>query len=398
MSKYKQEFIGKGGFSQVYRISDLVVEKRLYNKDPKSKKRFIQEIDLISKLRHKNIVSIKDIDRQNFKYTMPYFKYDYKKYLNSIKQNGIFPIDIIHEICNGIKFIHENSIIHRDIKPQNVLIDETGENVVISDFGLSKELLSKSDLTSEGIGGEAYFIAPELSSGKITDDIRSDIFSLGRLIQYTFEELEINPDEDLKFIINKATNLDYKQRYNSVEELKKLIIENSFLKENQVNNDIFLAIDFVNNSGNMSLDLFWSTIMLKISEAEDAYFEKAFRKILSSSIIIKQFCEEEVLPTFEEYVSLYCEMLKDREDIHLDSEEQNLLISELFELVTEYNVSEKIKIEIWTTLIYIACQAKLKKGSYYVLNTIKASYNNLENDMKIKISSTMNSELSVIYS
>ncbi|MGC4432537.1 hypothetical protein ABWL48_20850, partial [Streptococcus suis] len=70
-------------------------------------------------------------------------------------------------------------------------------------------------------------------------------------------------------------------------------------------------------------------------------------------------CEEEVLPTFEEYVSLYCEMLKDREDIHLDSEEQNLLISELFELVTEYNVSEKIKIEIWTTLIYIACQAKL---------------------------------------
>ncbi len=81
--------------------------------------------------------------------------------------------------------------------------------------------------------------------------------------------------------------------------------------------------------------------MLKISEAEDAYFEKAFRKILSSSIIIKQFCEEEVLPTFEEYVSLYCEMLKDREDIHLDSEEQNLLISELFELVTEYNVSEK---------------------------------------------------------
>ncbi|MGC4431402.1 hypothetical protein ABWL48_14975, partial [Streptococcus suis] len=48
ISKYKQEFIGKGGFSQVYRISDLVVEKRLYNKDPKSKKRFIQEIDLIS--------------------------------------------------------------------------------------------------------------------------------------------------------------------------------------------------------------------------------------------------------------------------------------------------------------------------------------------------------------
>lgn len=387
-----EKFVKKGGFCEVYKISDSIAEKRLYKKDENSKKRFLAEIDNIKKIDHDNIIKIIDCDKERYAYTMPYYEFDYKRYLEHEKSRGLFPLKIFEKICKAVTYLHEKDIIHRDLKPGNILIGEKGEAVVIADFGLSKDLSTSSDLTRDGLGDDR-FSAKELLKGEVTDDLRLDIYSLGEIVKYTIEVMDIESDDELEKIIKKATEDDIKKRYNSVEELCHSVINNTILGKNQVSKDMFLAIDYIERIGHIDEDLFWDTIFVQVSESENEHFERAVRKILSSQIVSAYFIDH-IPEAFLDYIHLYCEMLRDRTDIYTnnkDRDNQNILVSELFLFTTGQNLSPKVKSEIWMTLIYIAYQAKLQ-GSYYIQNTIEGSVKNLESDIRDLIKQKLSDE------
>ena len=307
--------IGKGGFCKVYKLSGdcNIVEKRLYKKDENSKRRFIAEIDNINKVEHENIIKIIDHDKELYRYTMRHYEYNYKTYLLKEKDKGLFPLKVFQQICNALTFLHDNNIIHRDLKPENILIDELEEIVVISDFGLSKDLSNDFHLTKYGMGDDR-FSAKELIKGEVTDDIRLDIYSLGELVNYTVEILGLEIDRELSRIIKKATHDNIENRYKRVDDFLQAILQSEMLGRNQVSKNMFIAIDYINRIEEVDQELFWQTIIIQLHEAEDAEFERAIRKILSSRIVTDYFNREDS-QTFFEYICGYCEMLRGRNDI-----------------------------------------------------------------------------------
>ena len=391
--------IGKGGFCKVYKLSGdcNIVEKRLYKKDENSKRRFIAEIDNINKVEHENIIKIIDHDKELYRYTMRHYEYNYKTYLLKEKDKGLFPLKVFQQICNALTFLHDNNIIHRDLKPENILIDELEEIVVISDFGLSKDLSNDFHLTKYGMGDDR-FSAKELIKGEVTDDIRLDIYSLGELVNYTVEILGLEIDRELSRIIKKATHDNIENRDKRVDDFLQAILQSEMLGRNQVSKNMFIAIDYINRIEEVDQELFWQTIIIQLHEAEDAEFERAIRKILSSRIVTDYFNREDS-QTFFEYICGYCEMLRGRNDIYINEknkEDQNILVSELFLLATEHKLCEELVAEVWSTLIYMSYQAKLQ-GSYYILHTIKGSFNKLDCHIKKLVRDKLKNDVVCFY-
>jgi serine/threonine protein kinase len=250
------EKIGIGGMGVVYKAKDLILERFVTIKflpphllvDDAAKKRFIHEARSLSALDHPNICSIYEICEtpEGFLFiVMPY--YQGKTLRSKIDEGGArgnLPlsigdcIDIIMQIAQGLTKAHEKGVVHRDIKPDNIIITE--DNVVkIIDFGLSK--LSESTKLSE-IGttmGTVYYMSPEQSWGTEVDH-RTDIWSLGvvfyemlarklpfrggyeQAVIYSIvneepEEIKHIPPK-LKKVINKCLAKKADQRYNAMQE------------------------------------------------------------------------------------------------------------------------------------------------------------------------------------
>ena len=328
---------------------------------------------------------------------MRHYEYNYKTYLLKEKDKGLFPLKVFQQICNALTFLHDNNIIHRDLKPENILIDELEEIVVISDFGLSKDLSNDFHLTKYGMGDDR-FSAKELIKGEVTDDIRLDIYSLGELVNYTVEILGLEIDRELSRIIKKATHDNIENRYKRVDDFLQAILQSEMLGRNQVSKNMFIAIDYINRIEEVDQELFWQTIIIQLHEAEDAEFERAIRKILSSRIVTDYFNREDS-QTFFEYICGYCEMLRGRNDIYINEknkEDQNILVSELFLLATEHKLCEELVAEVWSTLIYMSYQAKLQ-GSYYILHTIKGSFNKLDCHIKKLVRDKLKNDVVCFY-
>ena len=184
------EKLGCGGMGVVFKAHDqrldrIVALKFLppsYSFDEDIKKRFIQEAKVVSKLQHNNICTIHEINEteegQLF-ICMDYYEgMSLKEKLEekySLELNEA--LDVIIQICEGLKNAHEKNIIHRDIKPANIFITNDGI-VKILDFGLAK-IKGESQLTKTGttIGTTAY-MSPEQAKGENIDQ-RTDIWSLG---------------------------------------------------------------------------------------------------------------------------------------------------------------------------------------------------------------------------
>ena len=170
------------------------------------------------------------------------------------------------------------------------------------------------------------------------------------------------------------------------------------LGRNQVSKNIFIAIDYINRMEEIDQELFWQTIIIQLHEAEDAEFERAIRKILSSRIVTDYFNREDP-QTFFEYICAYCEMLRGRNDIYINEknkEDQNILVSELFLLATEHKLCDELVAEVWSTLIYMSYQAKLQ-GSYYILHTIKGSFNKLDCHIKSLVRDKLEKDVVCFY-
>ncbi len=188
------ELIGIGGMAVVYKATDVSVNNQIYAIkmlkeeaacDEVVVKRFKNECRAESMLNHKNIVSVYDVSTKgDLKYMVMEYVYGItlKKYL--IGNNGPLELDEILsytvQILRALRVAHSEGIIHRDIKPQNIMVLGDGK-IKVMDFGIAKLPNAETVTVTDKAVGTVYYMSPEQASGK-TIDPRSDIYSLGAML------------------------------------------------------------------------------------------------------------------------------------------------------------------------------------------------------------------------
>ncbi len=184
--------IGEGGMANVYLAYDTILDRNVAVKvlrgdlanDEKFVRRFQREALSASSLSHPNIVEVYDVGEDNGSYyiVMEYIEGKHLKEL--IKKRGKLTlsevIDIMSQICEGLAVAHDSYIIHRDIKPQNIMILDSGL-VKITDFGIAMALNSTQLTQTNSVMGSVHYLPPEQASGK-GSTMQSDIYSMGILM------------------------------------------------------------------------------------------------------------------------------------------------------------------------------------------------------------------------
>ncbi len=188
--RYKiQSLIGTGGMAAVYLAKDLILDRLVaikvlrldFRQNNDAMRRFRREALSATQLTHPNIVGVYDVGQsQEMNYiVMEYVEgTDLKDY---VRQKGaLHPIEavrIMMQIVSAIAAAHQNRIIHRDIKPQNILIDKEG-NVKITDFGIAVALSDTSLTQTNTLLGSVHYLSPEQARGGMAT-IQTDIYALG---------------------------------------------------------------------------------------------------------------------------------------------------------------------------------------------------------------------------
>lgn len=247
--------IGGGGMAYVYLARDMILERDVAIKilrldfahEDEFIRRFQREAQSATSLTHENIVSIYDIGEEDDIYYIVMEYVDGMTLKQYIQQYDPIPtekaIDIMIQLTSAVEHAHENQIIHRDIKPQNILINHHG-HVMITDFGIAMALSATSITQTNSVLGSVHYLSPEQARGGMAT-IKSDIYSLGivmfelltgRLpfsgesaVSIALKHLQSetpsprrwNEDipQSVENIVLKATAKDPFLRYNSAEEL-----------------------------------------------------------------------------------------------------------------------------------------------------------------------------------
>ncbi|MCR4647666.1 MAG: Stk1 family PASTA domain-containing Ser/Thr kinase [Lachnospiraceae bacterium] len=182
-----QELIGTGGMSDVYRAKDnklnrnvaVKVLKQEFSENREFVSKFRREAEAAANLMHPNIVTVYDVGEENgISYIVMELVdgYTLKQYIEKKSRLNIQEcISIAIPIASGIEAAHNNGIIHRDIKPQNVIISKDGK-VKVTDFGIAKT--TTSNTISSNVMGSVHYTSPEQARGGFSDE-KSDIYSLG---------------------------------------------------------------------------------------------------------------------------------------------------------------------------------------------------------------------------
>ena len=184
--------IGEGGMANVYLAYDTILDRNVAVKvlrgdlatDEKFVRRFQREALSASSLSHPNIVEVYDVGEDNGLYyiVMEYIEGKHLKQL--LKKRGSLTVrevvDIMMQITDGMSAAHDSYIIHRDIKPQNIMILENGL-IKITDFGIAMALNATQLTQTNSVMGSVHYLPPEQACGK-TATIQSDVYSMGILM------------------------------------------------------------------------------------------------------------------------------------------------------------------------------------------------------------------------
>lgn len=181
------EEVGSGGMSVVYkakchvlnRFVAIKVLKLEFSDDKIFVNKFRIEAQSAAGLSHPNIVNVFDVGEENGYHYIVMELVEGITLKEYIQQNGRLPyptaLDFVTQICAGIEVAHENNTIHRDIKPQNIIVSRNG-TLKVTDFGIAKAATSNTIASSAM--GSVHYISPEQARGGYSDE-RSDIYSLG---------------------------------------------------------------------------------------------------------------------------------------------------------------------------------------------------------------------------
>lgn len=249
--------IGEGGMANVYLAYDPCLDRKVAVKilrgdlaeDEKFVRRFQREAVSASSLTHPNIVEVYDVGEDNGKYFIVMEYVEGKTLKQLIKKRGALTlpevVDIMLQLTSAITKAHESYIIHRDIKPQNVIILEDGR-VKIMDFGIASQLNSNELTQTNSVMGTVYYLPPEQANGAPAT-IKSDIYSLGILmyelvvgkvpfkgdspVEVAIKQMKepipdivaYNPDvpQSIENVILKACAKNPKNRYETASEMHK---------------------------------------------------------------------------------------------------------------------------------------------------------------------------------
>jgi serine/threonine-protein kinase len=191
-----EQVLGRGGMGVVYKATDTQLDETVaiktlsgdvMSRSPEELERFKREIRLARKITHRNILRTYDYGEAEGVYfiSMEFVRgYALSELLEESEHRQMVPrltMGISRQICRGLQAAHEQGIIHRDIKPQNVLIDHKGE-VKLMDFGIARMAEAHEGMTQAGlIVGTPHYMSPEQVQGKQLDP-RSDVYSMGVLL------------------------------------------------------------------------------------------------------------------------------------------------------------------------------------------------------------------------
>jgi eukaryotic-like serine/threonine-protein kinase len=249
------KLIGGGGMANVYLAHDMILDREVaikmlrmdFANEEEFIKRFQREAQSATSLVHPNIVSIYDVGEEDDLYyiVMEYVQgMTLKQYIQQHSPVGVDQaLDIMKQLTLAISHAHQNHIVHRDIKPHNILVDEEG-TVKITDFGIAMALSATSITQTNSVLGSVHYLSPEQARGGMATK-KSDIYSLGivmfelltgRLpfsgesaVSIALKHLQSetpslrrwNADipQSVENIVLKATAKDPFRRYESLEEM-----------------------------------------------------------------------------------------------------------------------------------------------------------------------------------
>ena len=266
--------IGDGGMAFVYKAKDILLNRIVAVKvlrpefvdDDEFLGKFKREAEAVASLSHPNIVNVYDVGEDGKVHYIVMEYIDGQNLKEIIKNEGTLDeytaLDITKQIAMALSAAHKKGIIHRDIKPHNILISNEGRVVKVADFGIAKAV-SNSTMTNIGsIIGSVHYFSPEQAKGKFVSN-NADLYSLGIVlyemiigkvpfrgdspisialqhindeIEFTSEE-QINIPQSVRTIIKKLTEKSSVDRYQSAEEVIEDIeyieknIDLDFIKE-----------------------------------------------------------------------------------------------------------------------------------------------------------------------
>lgn len=271
-----QDIIGGGMYTKVYKAQSFLAKsphgqtvaiKILYLKDRSAENRklvtqFEREAEIAMSLNHPNVVKVHNFGKYNSQYAIIMEYVNGSNFKEALYKTEKLPLDVLLRICyeagKGLAYIHKNDIVHKDVKPDNILVSEDFKTVKITDFGIAKlpkrrwhkDIFPKSGTVTKF--GIISYIAPEQTKGKA--NFCSDIYSFGITIDEVitaklfiegaaeknredyFKRMDARSyrkntgkqdilcadmpiPESLKAIIKKATHLDCTLRYDSMEKM-----------------------------------------------------------------------------------------------------------------------------------------------------------------------------------
>ncbi|MEN8221825.1 MAG: protein kinase [Acidobacteriota bacterium] len=279
------EKIGEGGMGEVYLAEDTKLERKValkflpegFARDNDAKERFEREAKAAAALNHPNIVTIHEINEYEDQ-TYIAMEYVEGKTLKEMVVGGRLQrasiIDYTIQICDGLKCAHDAGIVHRDIKPQNIMIDKEGR-VKILDFGLAKLRVGANgnlpSITKIGTTlGTVHYMSPEQAKGEEVD-FRTDIWSLGVILyEMLTGELPYKGDYDqaviysilseepkpisssipevkgevenlLKIMLDKNPDQRFKNVSEIQQELKETFTENKLNNQGEINKKVIIV-------------------------------------------------------------------------------------------------------------------------------------------------------------
>lgn len=251
------DYIGSGGMANVYLARDLILNRNVavkvlrydFQDNRDSIRRFKREALSATQLSHPNIVAVYDVDEEdNQQYIVMEYNdgQDLKQY---IKEHGPLnpkrAVYIMEQLLSAMSLAHQHRIIHRDIKPQNILIDKE-DHVQLTDFGIAVALSDTTITQTNTLLGSVHYLSPEQARGRMAT-VKSDIYALG-IVLYELLTAKVPFDGDspvsialkhfqedlpsirdiypkipqaLENVVLKATAKDPLNRYSSCDEMAK---------------------------------------------------------------------------------------------------------------------------------------------------------------------------------
>ena len=275
-NRYKiEKKIGEGGMAYVYEAKDKLLNRVVAVKvlrpefvdDQEFLKKFKREAEAVASLSHPNIVNVYDVGEDG---KVHYIVMEYvngKNLKEIIQEEGTLDeytaLDITKQIAMALGCAHKRGIIHRDIKPHNILISNEGRNIAkVADFGIAKAVSNSTMTNIGGVIGSVHYFSPEQAKGKFVTN-NADLYSLGIVLyemltgklpfrgdtpvsialQHINDDIEFTEEEKIRIpqsvrtIIKKLTEKNSADRYQTAEELIEDIeyieknIDLDFIKE-----------------------------------------------------------------------------------------------------------------------------------------------------------------------